>query len=68
MMAWAIFHREVNFRRPRGVYSFNVQPSPKQQSRPKDLVDYAVSKGWATEVPAPTRSKAKARKSNKGAE
>lgn len=66
-MAWAIFTREVNYRRPRGL-SFNVQPSPEPQSRPRDLVNYAIEHGWAEEVDAPSRSKAKARKSKTGAE
>lgn len=66
-MAWAIFKREVNYRRPRGL-SFNVQPSSEPQSRPRDLVDYAVGHGWAEEVEAPSRSKAKARKGGNGAE
>lgn len=67
MMAWAIFKREVNYRRPHGL-SFNVQPSTEPQSRPRDLVDYAVGHGWAEEVEAPARGKAKARKGGNGAE
>ncbi|MDR6757838.1 hypothetical protein J2Y48_003135 [Mycoplana sp. BE70] len=59
-MAWMIVHAEGNFRRPRSIYSFNFKPSPEPQERPRDVVDYAVAKGLATEVPSPTREQAKA--------
>ncbi len=58
-MAWMIVHAEGNYRRPRSPYSFNFKPSPDPQERPRDVVEYAVSKGLAVEVPAPTRSEAK---------
>jgi hypothetical protein len=61
-MAWMIVHSEGNYRRPRSIYSFNFQPSPLPQERPRDVVDYAVAKGLATEVPSPNRSEAKALK------
>lgn len=62
MMAWMIVHKEGNFRRPRSIYSFNFKPQPDPQERPRDVVDYAVSKGLAVEVLAPSRSKASRRK------
>jgi hypothetical protein len=62
-MAWMIVTTEGNFRRPRSIYSFNFKPSPEPQERPRDVVDYAVSKGFAVEVDAPNRTVAKARKS-----
>jgi len=66
-MAWMLVYREGNFRRPRSIYSFNFKPGAEPQQHPRDVVDYAVSKGLATEVPAPTQSQAKALKSNKRA-
>jgi hypothetical protein len=59
-MAWAIFHRESNWQRPRSRYSFNAKASPVPQQRPRDFVDYCVSKGWAEEVPSPTKAEAEA--------
>lgn len=57
-MAWAIFYQECNWSRPKSRYSFNVKPSPEPQQRPRDLVDYCVGLGRATEVPAPNREDA----------
>jgi hypothetical protein len=51
-MPHAIFKREVNWSRPRSIYSFNAKASPEPQERPRDFIDYAVAKGWAVEVPA----------------
>lgn len=53
-MPHAIFHREVNWSRPNSVFSFNAKPHPDPQERPRDFVDYAVARGWATEVKANT--------------
>lgn len=61
-MAWMIVSQEGNFRRPRSRLSFNFKPSPEPQQRPRDVVEYAVSKGLAVEVPAPSRAQAKALK------
>jgi len=47
-MAWAVFHKEFNWRRPRSKYSFNAKPSPEPQSRVHDFVDAAVAAGAAT--------------------
>lgn len=59
-MAWAVFRVECNWSRPKSVYSFNAKASPVPQQRPRDFVDYCVSKGWAEEVPPPTRAEAEA--------
>ena len=59
-MAWAIFRVESNWQRPRSRYSFNAHPTPLPQQRPRDFVDYCVSKGWAEEVPPPTKAEAEA--------
>ncbi len=59
-MAWAIFHRECNWSRPKSVYSFNAKASPDPQQRPRDFVDYCVGRGWAKEVPAPNQNDAPA--------
>ena len=59
MMAWAIFKVESNWSRPNSTFSFNAHPSEDPQRRPKDFIDFCVAKGWATEVPAPSRAEAK---------
>jgi hypothetical protein len=59
-MAWAIFRVESNWQRPRSRYSFNAHPSPLPQQRPRDFVEHCVSKGWAEEVPSPTKAEAEA--------
>ena len=59
-MAWAIFRVECNWSRPKSRYSFNVKALPEPQQRLRDFVDYCVSKGWAEEVPSPTRTEAAA--------
>lgn len=64
-MAWAIFHRESNWSRPRAKYSFNAKQSDTPQQRPRDFVDYCVSKGWAIEVRAPNKEAAAALKPRK---
>lgn len=51
-MPHAIFHCEVNWSRPNSVYAFNAKPGTEPQERPRDFIDYAVSRGWATEVKA----------------
>ena len=60
MMAWAIFKRESNWSRPKSIYSFNAKASPVPQERPRDFIKYCVSKGWAEEVPSPTKAQAEA--------
>jgi len=47
-MAWAVFHREFNWRRPKSRFSFNAKPSETPQSRVHDFVDAAVAAGAAT--------------------
>jgi len=59
-MAWAIFRVESNWQRPRSRYSFNAKASGIPQQRPRDFVDFCVSKGWAEEVPSPTKTEAEA--------
>lgn len=53
-MAWAIFTREFNWRRPASKFSFNAKPSSEPQSRVHDFVDAAVAAGAATRFPPPT--------------
>ncbi len=59
-MAWAIFNREFNWRRPRSVYSFNAKASPEPQQRPRDFIAAAIAAGAAAPVPSPTREGKKA--------
>lgn len=54
-MAWAIFHAEVNWSRPKSKFSFNAKPKPQPQQFPHDFVDYAVSIGRATKTRPPKR-------------
>lgn len=54
-MAWMIVRQEVNWSRPKSVFSFNAKPKAEPQSWPRDFVDYAVSIGRATEVKQPKR-------------
>ena len=61
-MAWAIFHRECNWSRPRSVFSFNAKASDAHQERPLDFIEYCVSRGWADRVPSPNKEDAKALK------
>jgi hypothetical protein len=51
-MAWAVFFVESNWHRPGSRFSFNAKPSPAPQQRPRDFIDYCVSKGWAEGAPA----------------
>lgn len=50
-MAWAVFHREFNWSRPKSRFSFNAKVSETPQSRVHDFVDAAVAAGAATRVP-----------------
>lgn len=59
MMAWAIFHIESNWSRPKSPLSFNAHPSPEPQERPQDFIDHCVAKGWATKCKPPARETAK---------
>lgn len=52
-MPWAIFKNRADWSRPNSVYSFTAEVSEEPQERPRDFIDYSVSKGWATEVKAP---------------
>ena len=54
-MAWAVFLREFNWRRPSSRFSFNIKPKPEPQSAVHDLVDAAVTAGAAVRVPSPRR-------------
>lgn len=53
-MAWAVFHREFNWSRPKSIFSFNVQPSDEPQSKVHDLVAAAIASGAATRHDPPT--------------
>lgn len=61
-MAWMVVtvDHDCNWQRPNSRYSFNAKPSPEPQQRPRDFVDYCVSKGWARETPAPGQAAAPA--------
>lgn len=59
-MAWMIAHQECNWSRPRCKFSFNAHASPMPQERPRDFVDYCVSKGWAEHYPSPNKAEAEA--------
>lgn len=59
-MAWMIVHREVNWSRPRSIYSFNAKPAPVPQEFPHDFVDHAVATGRAERVAAPSSAAKKA--------
>lgn len=54
-MAWAIFKAESNWSRPNSRYSFHAHALPEPQERPRDFIDYCVTKGWAEEAQSPTR-------------
>ncbi|MDI3335866.1 hypothetical protein QKW60_05575 [Defluviimonas aestuarii] len=56
-MATAIFHREFNWSRPKGL-GFGAKPSDKAQTFPRDFIDRAVASGAATEVPRKRKKKA----------
>lgn len=49
-MAKAIFHRDFNWSRPKGL-GFGAKAGPQPQSFPRDFIDRAVAAGAATEVP-----------------
>lgn len=59
-MAWMIVTADGvrNYRRPRTVLSFSVQPSLDAQQKPRDVVDHFVAMGWGREVPSPSKSQA----------
>lgn len=54
-MAWAIFHREVSWSRPKCKFGFRAIPKPDPQQFPNDFVEYAVSIGHATKAKSPKR-------------
>ena len=56
-MAWAVFHREFNWSRPKSRYSFNVKPSDEPQSKVHDLVDAAIAAGAATRSKPPRKQR-----------
>ena len=55
-MALMIVRKEGNFRRPKSTLSFNFKPSSVPQSWPRDVVEYAISKGLAVAVVQTDRS------------
>lgn len=59
-MAWAIFNREFNWRRPRSIYSFNAMASDEPQERPRDFIEAATVAGAAEQVPSPSREEKRA--------
>lgn len=58
MMAWGYFTRPCDYRRPKSKFSFTVKPSSRAQQVPRDLLDYAIARGEATEAPTPPKSEA----------
>lgn len=64
-MAWAVFHREFNWSRPKSRFSFNVKPSAEPQSKVHDLVAAAIASGAASAVDPPTVSTTPKRKRRK---
>jgi len=56
-MAWAVFHAEVNWSRPRCKFGFRALPKPEPQKFPLDFIEHAVATGRATKVPPPRRKK-----------
>ncbi len=58
-MAWAVFHQEVNWSRPKCRFGFRALPKPEPQQFPHDFIDYAVSTGRAVRAPSPGRRKKK---------
>lgn len=54
-MAWAVFHAEVNWSRPKCKFGFRALPKPEPQQFPRDFIEYAVAIGRATKVRAPVR-------------
>lgn len=56
-MAWAVFHRVYNHDlRPARAACLTFQPSARPQQARRIVVDAAVKRGAATEVPAPPRA------------
>lgn len=66
-MAWMIVSIAGTFRRPRSKLSFTFEASPEPQSWPRDVVAFAVSKGWAEVAKTPTQETAKRLKSKRSA-
>ncbi|MBB4235044.1 hypothetical protein [Rhizobium esperanzae] len=54
-MAWAVFHREVHWSRPRSRFGFHAKPKPEPQNFPHDFVEHAISIGRATKAKPPRR-------------
>jgi hypothetical protein len=54
-MASMIVRREGTFRRPNSRLSFTFKPSREPQSWPEDVVEYAVSKGFAERAQSRSR-------------
>lgn len=62
LMAWMIVtvDHDCNWSRPNSRFSFNAKPVAEPQQRPRDFVEYCVSRGWAKEVPSPAKQHAPA--------
>lgn len=57
-MAWAVFHRECNWKVPGRNATLQVMPSPQPRAVPRGMADYAVAMGYATEIPPPAKGQA----------
>lgn len=54
-MAWAIFHKEVHWSRPKSALGFHAKPKPEPQQFPHDFIEHAVLTGRATRAKPPAR-------------
>lgn len=66
-MAWMIVFTAGTFRRPKSKLSFTFEVSPEPQSWPRDVVAFAVSKGWAEVAKTPAQETAKRLRSKRQA-
>lgn len=55
MMAWAVFHQDVHWSRPRSRLGFHAKAKPEPQCFPHDFIEHAVAIGSATKINPPRR-------------
>ncbi|QGJ74179.1 hypothetical protein [Sinorhizobium meliloti] len=53
-MAWAVFHDEFRWDRPKSAVSFWIKPKAEPQCYPRDVIDAAIAAGKAAEHRSPT--------------
>lgn len=53
-MAWAVFHEEFRWDRPKSPVSFWIKPKAEPQSYPRDVIEAAIAAGKAEAHPSPT--------------